>query len=367
MREISEQDIQSLYYGSLFTACGGGEYSDHLPTIVEKTIMENGPVKLLSIDELPEDARFLAVGVLGSMLEANLQTGREGMEVLKRLSEKLDYRFDGLFTIEGSSINILFPILVASLVGVPIVDGDCMGRAFPEFQMTTAQAMGKRVVPMSILTPGSEYHHFEDMDNLIFEAGAREIVSHEIGIAYFSGFPNSGRDLREILLPGTLSFVREIGSTFLEPDSYSRLLKDITEITKNSLYGGAVELFVGTLEEIETTVEGGRSWISIGLKGTGDYLKSDFTILAQNECLLAYRDKQISAMVPDLIILIDLRTLIPVSLSALQENMKVAVLGIPAPVRLKSRDMLNAIGPACFGYNEEYTPIEGIHYARFYS
>ncbi len=367
MQQIDGESVLSLYYGSLFTACGGGEYSDHLPITLERHIEEEGPVDLVSLQDLEEGSRFLSVGVLGSMLEASLQTGREGVQVLRRLCERQQLEFDALFTIEGSSLNVLFPILVAGLAGVPIVDGDCMGRAFPEFQMTTAQAMGERVVPMSLLTPGGEYYHFEDLENLIFEIKAREIVSHEGGIAYFSGFPLDTQGLRKILLPDTLSFVRDVGSCFLNPDSYTRLLRNITDVSKNSLYGGAIELFVGTMEEIHTSHEGGRTWSRIVLAGTGDYGNSNLSLLAQNECLLAYRDDRVFAMVPDLITLVDLRTLKPLSLSALHSEMRIAVIGIPAPVRLKSRDMLNVLGPSCFGYSEEYIPIEGIHYSRFYS
>ncbi|MBN2049353.1 MAG: DUF917 domain-containing protein [Spirochaetales bacterium] len=366
MKEITAESVLSLYYGSLFTACGGGEYSEHLPTIVERHLTEHGPVKLISLQEAPEDGQYISVGVMGSRLEASLQTGKEGLEVLRRLREKLDSHFEALFSIELSSLNVLFPILVAALAEMPIVDGDCMGRAFPEFQMTTAQAMNEKVVPMSILTAGGNYYHFENIENLIFEAKAREIVSHEEGIAYFAGFPLRGEKLRRILLPGTMSFVGAVGDCFIAPDSYSNLTEALTDVTKNSMYGRSIELFIGTVENIEVSREGGRTWSRITVKGSGDYRKSTFLILAQNECLLAYRDNSISAMVPDLITLIDLQNLKPLSLSALHRNIMIAVHGVPAPVRLKSSDMLQVLGPACFGYNEEYLPLEGIHYSRFF-
>ncbi len=367
MQQITKECIRSLYYGSLFTACGGGEYSDHLPMSVERHIAEHGPVPLLSLEEVPEHSQVITVGIMGSMLEASLQTGTEGVQIVRRLCEERGLQVDALFTIEASSLNILFPILVAGLLGVPLVDGDCMGRAFPEFQMTTAQAVNERIAPMSLLTPGGEYYHFEDLENLLFEVKAREIVSHEAGIAYFSGFPLDTARLRSVLLPGTVSFVRDIGNCFIGPDSYTDLFRRIIDVTKNSIYGCAIELFVGTATEIGSSYEGGRPWSRIVLNGTGDYRKSTFSLLAQNECLIAYRDNRIAAMVPDLITLIDLRTLMPLSLSALHTDMKIAVIGIPAPVRLKSKAMLKVLGPDCFGYSEEYIPIEQIYYSWYFS
>lgn len=357
--------IRPLYYGSLFNACGGGEYSDHLPLIVERFIEENGPVSCISLDDFPENGTALTAGIMGSMLESSLQTGKEGVQVVSRLCEQLDITYDAIFTIEASSLNVLFPILIAGLLKTPIIDGDCMGRAFPEFQMTTAEAIGEKIAPMSIVTPKGEYYYFDDLENLLFEVQAREIVSHENGLAYFAGFPLDARRLRSVMLPKTLSFAYEIGSCFMEASSYGRLLEEIIEVTKNSIYGSAIELFVGTVSTIEPAHDGGRNWTNFSMEGVGSYQNSRFSILTQNEALIAFRDDQIAAMVPDLITLIDLRTLRPLSCSSLHEQMKVAVLGIPAPVRLKSPAMLTVLGPACFGYNQEYVPLEKI-YSHWY-
>ncbi len=358
---FTKEMVRPLYYGSLFNACGGGEYSDHLPLLVERFIEENGPISCISLDDFPDDGIALSVGIMGSMLESSLQTGKEGVQVVSRLCEQLDITYDAIFTIEASSLNVLFPILIAGMLKTPIIDGDCMGRAFPEFQMTTAEAIGEKIAPMSIVTPKGEYYYFDDLENLLFEVQAREIVSHENGIAYFAGFPLEAKRLKSVILPKTLSFTYEIGFCFLKPSSYARLLEDIIEVTKNSIYGSAIELFVGTITSIEPTHDGGRVWTNISLDGVGAYQNSKFSILSQNEALIAFRDNQIAAMVPDLITLIDMRTLRPLSNISLHAQMKVAVLGIPVPVRLKSKAMLTILGPACFGYNQEYVPLEKIH------
>ena len=42
------------------------------------------------------------------------------------------------------------PIIVAGLAGLPVVDGDGMGRAFPEVQMTTFFIYGAQPSPAAI-------------------------------------------------------------------------------------------------------------------------------------------------------------------------------------------------------------------------
>ena len=366
MKVFTTEMIKALYYGSLMTACGGGEYSDHLPTIVEQTIARNGPVRCISLADLEEHGQTVATGIMGSMLEANLQSGREGMQVVERLCTQLNVKADALFTLEASSLNVLYPILVASLLNIPIIDGDCMARALPEFQMTTAEAAGMKIAPMSVLTPKGAYYHFEDMDNLLFEVQAREIVSQDTGIAYFAGFPLDRASLRSILIPDTLSFNYDLGTCFMEVSSYADLFERLLEVTKNSIYGSMVELFTGTVSSIKPSFDDGRTWSDVRMKGHGTYQNSRFSILFQNEALIAFRDNAIAAMVPDLISLIDMRTLKPISFSSIHEEMRIAVVGIPAPVRLKSAAMLNVLGPACFGYNKEYIPLEQIYSSWYF-
>lgn len=367
MKVITEQWIQALYYGSLFTACGGGEYSEHLPSLVVKQLRRHGSVPLLSLRDLDEGSSYLTVGIMGSMLESSLQTGAESKDVVRRYCDAAGVSCSGVFTIEASSLNVLFPILTAAMLKVPIIDGDCMGRAFPEFQMTTAQAAGRSIVPISIMTPGGEYYHFEDLDNLIFELKAREIVSHTGGIAYFAGFSLRAQEVRSLLIPGTLSFSHDIGACFLDPVSYPSLLWDLQRVTKNSIYGRAVELFIGSIISLKKVNEGGRSWMEFTLQGNGDYQGSRFSLLTQNEALIAFRDDRIAAMVPDIITMIDMHSLKPVSLSAMHKDLRVAVIGVPAPVRLKTEEMLRLLGPDCFGYSSEYIPIEQIYRSCYFN
>ena len=51
---------------------------------------------------------------------------------------------------EAGGVNSMTPIVVAASQGIPIVDCDGMGRAFPELQMTTFNLGGVSSTPMAI-------------------------------------------------------------------------------------------------------------------------------------------------------------------------------------------------------------------------
>jgi len=360
---IDESWIEPLYYGCLLTSCGGGESLGFLLQHASE-ILKESRVTLLEMEELPAGDSFTAVGIMGSMMEAHPPTGREGIRVLRRFLEESGLETGGLFTLEAASVNVLYPLLLAALTGLPLVDGDCMARAFPEFQMSTAHSMGINIAPMSIMTPRGHYFSFTDIDNLLFEVKTREIVSEEAGVAYFAGFNASAETLKRCIIPGTISFLYETGRCFLGKESYASLLEDLLNTTKNSLYGSVVELFIGTLTKRSARVE--DRWRELTIEGVGNYKNSEFTILHQNEYLIGFRDRNIAVMVPDLIFLIDISTLSIVSLNDIHKGMKVSVLGMPAPVRLKSDSLLDLIGPGCFGYNNEYVPLEQLYKSYFF-
>jgi DUF917 family protein len=99
------------------------------------------------------------------------------------------------------------------------------------------------------------------------------------------------------------------------------------------------------------------------LDGTGADTGRTLTIDFQNENLIARTGRgEILAVVPDLICLVDADTAEPITTELLRYGLRVVVLGIPAPVALKTSEALAVIGPAAFGYDDvEFVPMEGTY------
>jgi DUF917 family protein len=67
------------------------------------------------------------------------------------------------------------------------------------------------------------------------------------------------------------------------------------------------------------------------------------------------------ATVPDLICLVDELTAEPVTTEVVRYGLRVQVLGIPAPLLLRTDRALPVVGPAGFGYDVEYRPLPGVY------
>jgi uncharacterized protein len=86
-----------------------------------------------------------------------------------------------------------------------------------------------------------------------------------------------------------------------------------------------------------------------------DELDIDF----QNENLIARRDGEVLASVPDLITLVTEDNGEPISTEVLRYGLRAAVLGMPCTPQLRTETALLFVGPRAFGYEIEYKPLAG--------
>lgn len=363
---LEHHDIGSLTLGSILLGSGGGGNAFILSPVVENYLLKQGvKVKLIPYHELPDDTFVAAIGMLGSpeLMEENLPDGTEGVRAITLLEQALHRKIDVLYSLEGAGVNMLYPLLVAAKTGLPLIDGDGMGRAFPELQMTTFHIYGQPGTPFALTNSEGKQDVFYNQDNFLLDLATRKALVQYGGVGYFAGFAMSGRKVKDGLVPGTLSFALELGKS-LHANHYEEALLSLIQCTKNSLYGRAIELFIGTVEEVGEIAA--LKLKSISLKGLKQYREDSCNILMQNENVFAYRNNKVVAMVPDIISFLSYPAGQPVNNNEIYSGMQIAVIGIPCPALLRTRRALAVVGPSSFGYKMEYEPLEQLHQSYYF-
>ncbi len=362
MKFIDESWIEALTYGSIFLGSGGGGRTSNLVPQVYSA-MKNNRVELLSLEELQPEAYYCGLGMIGSpeVTSESLPSGWEGKIALERLAEECQKKFNGICVVEGAGVNILYPLLTAIRTGLPLVDADSMGRAFPELQMTTYYLHGLSASPFVLLDGFGEISVFNTEDTFLLELKTREVLGRKGGMGFFAAFPRSGEEIKRYLIPGTISWAWEIGRIFCNGHDYSALLQAAIEVTRNSLYGPVIELFKGVVRDISVVENMSMQWRTITIASERD----EFQVLYKFENLIAFKNHKLAAMVPDLIIFIDLESLLPLNNIEVRVGQEVAVWGLPAPLIWRIRRALDLVGPSCFGYRAAYVPLEKL-YPEYY-
>ncbi|MEM1401433.1 MAG: DUF917 domain-containing protein, partial [Pseudomonadota bacterium] len=90
----------------------------------------------------------------------------------------------------------------------------------------------------------------------------------------------------------------------------------------------------------------------LALEGFGDFAGDTGRIDLQNEFLIFRRNDVVEVCTPDLIVVLDSDTGLPITTEMLRYGQRIAVLGLPAHALMRTPEALKVVGPAAFGYDD---------------
>lgn len=163
MNTIDQSWVMPLAYGGAFLGSGGSGESLLLQLHLETLLRSGQTVKMLDVSEVDEEAHYASICMMGSteLSDENPMTSTECAHIISRLSALTKHECEGIFPLEAVSVNILYPVIGAAILGLPLIDGDAMARAFPELQMTTFHINNISCNPCVFQdNRGNRYEHF---------------------------------------------------------------------------------------------------------------------------------------------------------------------------------------------------------------
>ncbi|MFT4039467.1 MAG: DUF917 domain-containing protein [Thermomicrobiales bacterium] len=360
MELITEQMLASLAIGAgiLGTGGGGNPYLGYLEA--REALRAGKRISLVSVDELEEDALITSVGGIGAPVVGieRVSKGDECLLALRTLEAHIGRTFTHLIPGEIGGANSMRPMIVAAQAGIPVVDGDGMGRAFPELQMDTFSIYGVRPTPGALADPRGHTAIFDGIaDPTTLERYARVVTVQMGGAAGYAFPPITAEELRRTAIQGTVRLAIRIGEAVEAARAQHR-----DPVGAVLGVAGGERFFQGKIGDVERRLEGGFARGVVTLHGTGVDAGRTLVIDFQNENLIARTNEgEVLAVVPDLICLVDEDNAEPITTELLRFGLRVAVLGIPAPALLKTPEALAYVGPAAFGYPDvPYTPLSGV-------
>ena len=354
--EITRSDMADVALGGAFLGTGGGgdPYIGRL--MAEQAIEAHGPVPVIDVDSLPDDALIVPVAMMGAptvMLE-KLPRGDEAINALRSLEAVLGRKADAIFCIEAGGLNSTIPIAVAASAGLPIVDGDGMGRAFPELQMVSMTMFDVHACPMAMADEKGNALVLNTVDNLSTEKFARVITVEMGGAGLIALYPMTGAEAKRAILRSSLTLITNIGRIIASEQAANRNPADRLATDLNGM-----RLFEGRVTDVDRRTEGGFARGRATIEGLEAYQGTSMTLHFQNEFLLAEdADGAPLAITPDLICLLDLETGQPITTETMAYGYRVIVFGLPCDPKWRSDHGLELVGPGYFGYENDYQPIE---------
>lgn len=365
-------DVEDFVIGCTFMGTGGGgQPGDGLQSL--KSELEKGKtIKWVDASAIGDDEWTICPFLMGSIapvteqlkkemesfgLTSRIYTSKEMLaEAVKALAIHHGVKVSAVVPIELGGANTPGPLAVGISLGLPVVDGDYTGRAIPEAPQTTLYLAGKPMWPMSSVDAfGNRAFITEAISYAMAERLGKKISEAAFGLTGQAGFLIKGKDMKEVLIPGTLTKCHNIGKTIREAGESGK--DPVMEVTK--MLGGWV-LLRGTVSRKEDEDRDGYYWGTHTFKGEGDFKGTELKIWFKNENHICWKNGRPLITSPDMLIVVDDRTGKPYTNTSIVEGMKVAVICLKAVPQFRSPKGLAILGPSHFNFDIPYRPAEEI-------
>jgi DUF917 family protein len=355
MRIIEAEHLDDMALGAavLGTGGGGNPYIGRL--MAQSAIRKYGPVTMIDASELNDDDLLVAVAMMGAptVMVEKIPSGEEVVRAFTTLESYFGRKFDAVMCGEVGGLNSVVPFAVAAPLGIPLVDADGMGRAFPELQMGIPAINGATATPMAIADEKGNGAVITTINNKWTETLARSLTIDMGCSAMVALYVLTGKQTKEWAVLGSITATEQIGQAIRAAHVEHRdPVNAVCEATSGSV------IWTGKISDIQRRTETGFARGEAFIDGSGEFQGQQLRIAFQNEFLIAQTDDRVVATTPDLITVLDAETGAPITTEELRYGFRVAVLGIPCDPRWRSDIGIETVGPRYFGYDIEYVPIE---------
>ncbi len=386
-KKLNQTDLENIAKGGAFLASGGGgtyesgrNLSDHF---IQSDYYKDPSFEVETIDHIDDKAYGVVVAYMGAPEAIKTVKYPEGavraVEKVQQFLKKGGKRLKYVIPVEIGALSSVVPCLVASRLGLKVMDGDGAGRAVPELTMLSFAANGISCDP-TILANGSDFLVDLSIDEenaqsheVSDAATVEQIARQMLNIQYFNNIAGlatwvmTAKQMRKAIeSTGSLTLAKEVGERIASKD-LNTVIKYLRKQGKK-----VYRLFQGSFDEKGCTslTAGGFDHGVITISDG----KHKLINIYQNELLLAWssHSTQPLVMAPDSITFFvdDEQKVYSVgdvmdetgSLSKKLIGKKVSVVGIAAEPFLRSKK--NGLLPVfedllkTLGYYGQYRPIE---------
>lgn len=344
---------------------GGGGSAAFGRAIIENDLARGRQYTLVSLNEVPDDALVVSGGIMGSVKVLDRFSPEEIVEQWERkfepllafraMEEHLGRKIEYLVPFELGGLNTPVILSLAARVGIPVIDGDGLGRAAPETQMTSFQGHGVPIVPMPLVDwEGNVIIVKEASSPFVPDEIGRFVITRAGGLGANAHYPMTGEVARNVIIPDTISFSLDLGRQLVSLSDPSQAAKAIADQT-----GGRFVLH-GSVASIRE--EEAMGFLVQKAEITETSSVETMEIIIKNEFMMAAKDGQVGCVFPDLIMMIDERSRGIMS-SELEVSQQVWLIVAPCHPRLRAAAQTlegkAAFSPERFGEPRVlYQPVE---------
>ncbi len=320
MGKINREWIEAAVIGGAILGGGGGGDLKEGKRFA-KLALEFGNPQVKSIEKLPKDSLIVTVSAVGAPSAKDKHvTPSHYVRAVEVIQDQLKKEIGGMITNEIGGFAVVNGLIQSAVLGIPVVDAACNGRAHPT---GTMGAMGlskmEEYVSHQVAVGGSAERYVETYSKGSLTATAKLIRRAAVvagGLVAVVRNPVSVKYAKENAALGALSQAIELGETSL----HGKNAKDKIERVVDKLNGNIAAQ--GEVLKVELNSKGGFDVGEVHLKNC--------SLSFWNEYMTMDAGKERIATFPDLIMTMDSETGLPITSAEIRKGQDVTIITTPA-------------------------------------
>jgi len=289
---FSLEDIEPLIEGLAIVGTGGGGSPYWGKVILEHEFSVGRTLTMIDLEDISDQATVVSGGIMGSVkvLEAmgveevmrHWEERFELLEVTRVMETILGRKIDHVVPFEVGALNTPVMLSLGARLGIPVIDGDALGRSAPETQMTSFIGHGVSLTPMPLIDyQGNVVIVHEAADPTYADELGRWVVTKGGGMGANNHYPMSGHQAKEAVVPNTISGALELGRAVLRAREEGG---DPVAAAIGVL--GGVRLFGGTVTSLREEEKMGFYYTIAYLEGREEFSGRMARLVIKNETML---------------------------------------------------------------------------------
>ena len=366
----SRQEVEDFVRGCTFYGVGGGGLPENGINSIMSEIEKGNEVGWIDPNDVSDDAITVCPFLMGSIAPHTEEVKKEmdgfGLtnpqftekeQLAKAMEELADYlgvKFEAMVPIELGGANTPGGIAAGALNGIPSVDGDYTGRAIPEILQTTPYIAKKKIWPVSSFDAYGNKVIIDDVVNhRMVERIGKLIASGSYGLAGQAGFVLTGKEMKDLVVKGTMSECLELGKLIRESRE-----NGLNPVDKTIKFLKGHLMATGKVVKKETDDKLGYYWGTYTIEGIGEFKNNEYKVWFKNENHMMWENEEPIITSPDVITIVDSKTGEPYPNPLLDVGAEVSVIGVKSREVFNNERGLSVLGPRYFGYDVDYISVD---------
>ncbi|MEI7056340.1 DUF917 domain-containing protein [Nocardioides sp. CCNWLW239] len=344
LREITAEHVDALASGATLLGSGGGGDVALGALLLRRMLQDgDGPVPVIAPGDLSADALVVHAGVGGApdVLTERLVDPDDCARAVEAVVAQVGGRLEAVGVIEIGGLNALMGVVAAARLGVPVIDGDLMGRAFPRVDQATLAVAGHPIAPMAVVGPFGDTVLVTRSSASAAQALMVSSAAAFGGAATLAMFPTTAGTLAEHGVRQSLSACAGLGRAFLTVDCEAPAAVVAERIGGRLLCEGRVD---------QVRPRSGRVPGSVTLidRCSGGVVRVDHL----EEYLAVTIDGRSVVSAPEVIVALDHRARCPIRTDEIRLGQSLALATLPA-LHIWPPETAGAVGPGAYGLHLE--------------